>query len=117
MKGPEPKNTQLPTDDVLADNDNYQTYKAAGKLKGKKTLIMGGDSGIGRAVAILFSMEGAEAFIKYLPEESDAQTATERVEKTGQKRHLSSRRCQRRWRIARRLSMLQLQRWEPLTFW
>lgn len=46
-----------------------QHYKAAGKLEGKKALITGGDSGIGRAVAALFAMEGADVGITYVPEE------------------------------------------------
>lgn len=46
-------------------------YKAAGKLEGKKALITGGDSGIGRAVAILYAREGADVAITYLPEEID----------------------------------------------
>ena len=49
-------------------------YKAAGKLEGKIALITGGDSGIGRAVAVLFAREGAHVAISYLPEEqSDAE--------------------------------------------
>ena len=64
-------------------------YKAAGKLKGKKAVITGGDSGIGRATAILFAMEGADSFIAYLPdEEKDAQQTKKDVEKHGQKCHL-----------------------------
>jgi len=46
MKGPEPVNDQLPSSD-----GGFQTYKAAGKLEGKKALITGADSGIGRAIA------------------------------------------------------------------
>jgi enoyl-[acyl-carrier-protein] reductase (NADH) len=84
MAGPEPQNDQLPTED-----GGYQTYKAAGKLQGKKALITGGDSGIGRAVAILFAMEGADIFIVYLAEEEkDAQETKRRVEEYGQKCHL-----------------------------
>ncbi len=61
-------------------------YKAAGKLEGKKSLITGGDSGIGRAVAILYAKEGADVAITYLPEEIlDAEETKEAVEKIGQK--------------------------------
>ena len=45
------------------------TYKPAGKLEGKRALITGGDSGIGRAVALIFAREGADVAINYLPEE------------------------------------------------
>lgn len=84
MKGPDPANTQIPTED-----GGYQTYKAAGKLEGKKAIITGGDSGIGRAIAILFAMEGADSFIAYLPaEEDDAKDTKEAVEKHGRQCHL-----------------------------
>ncbi|KAH9808828.1 3-oxoacyl-(acyl-carrier-protein) reductase [Teratosphaeria destructans] len=64
----------------------YQLYKAAGKLKDKKALITGGDSGIGRATAVLFAMEGADSFIVYLPEEEeDAKETVRLVEKYGRK--------------------------------
>ncbi len=59
-------------------------YKAAGKLKDKVALITGGDSGIGRAVAVLYAREGANVAITYLPEEeSDARETAEAVEEEG----------------------------------
>jgi NAD(P)-dependent dehydrogenase (short-subunit alcohol dehydrogenase family) len=59
-------------------------YKGADKLKGKVALITGGDSGIGRAVAVLYAREGADIAIVYLPEEqSDAEETKRAVEKEG----------------------------------
>jgi len=64
--------------------DNYELYKAAGKLTGKKAIITGGDSGIGRAVAVVFAMEGADVSIVYLPEEQvDADVTAKHVRKYG----------------------------------
>lgn len=84
MKGPEPESEHVPTED-----GGYQLYKAAGKLEGKKALITGGDSGIGRAIAILFAMEGADSFIVYLPvEQSDAEETKRKVESYGRKCYL-----------------------------
>lgn len=61
-----------------------EAYVPSGKLKNKKALVTGGDSGIGRSIAILFAMEGAEVAIIYLPsEEEDAQHTKEQVEKNG----------------------------------
>jgi NAD(P)-dependent dehydrogenase (short-subunit alcohol dehydrogenase family) len=55
-------------------------YLAAGKLKGKKAIITGGDSGIGRSVAVMFAKEGADVVITYLDEHEDAQKTRELVE-------------------------------------
>jgi NAD(P)-dependent dehydrogenase (short-subunit alcohol dehydrogenase family) len=80
---PPPQVDHLPTAD-----GGRELYKAAGKLKGKKALITGGDSGIGRSIAVLYAMEGADSFIAYLPEEEqDAQDTKKLVEEKGAKCH------------------------------
>jgi NAD(P)-dependent dehydrogenase (short-subunit alcohol dehydrogenase family) len=62
------------------------SYQGAGKLKGRKALITGADSGIGRAVAIAFAREGADVAISYLPsEEPDAKEVIQLIEKSGVK--------------------------------
>jgi NAD(P)-dependent dehydrogenase (short-subunit alcohol dehydrogenase family) len=62
------------------------TYRAADKLVGKRALITGGDSGIGRAVAVLFAREGADIVINYLDEEqSDAEATRRAVEAEGRR--------------------------------
>jgi NAD(P)-dependent dehydrogenase (short-subunit alcohol dehydrogenase family) len=64
-------------------------YKGAEKLKQKVALITGGDSGIGRAVAVLFAREGADVAITYLPEEqTDAEQTRKAVAAEGQDAHL-----------------------------
>lgn len=60
-------------------------YRGSGKLQGKVALITGGDSGIGRAVAIAFAKEGAEVAILYLNEHEDAAETKARVEKEGRR--------------------------------
>lgn len=66
-----------------APQDFMRHYKAAGKLAGKKAIITGGDSGIGRAVAIGFAKEGADVAIIYLEEDTDAKVTQQKVEEEG----------------------------------
>src|ERR1044071_1644898 len=56
-----------------------RSYKGTGRLEGRKTVITGGDCGIGRAVAIAFAREGADFVISYLPEEEDDAKETARL--------------------------------------
>lgn len=58
-------------------------YKSSGKMMNKKILITGGDSGIGKAVAILFAKEGADVAIVYLSESKDAHDTKKEIEKYG----------------------------------
>src|SRR5688572_5652953 len=58
-------------------------YRGSGKLKGKVALITGGDSGIGRAVAVLFAREGASVTVTYLNEHKDARETKRLVEAEG----------------------------------
>jgi NAD(P)-dependent dehydrogenase (short-subunit alcohol dehydrogenase family) len=60
-------------------------YRGSGKLKGMTALVTGGDSGIGRAVAVLFAREGADVAIVYLNEHEDAEETRRYVEKEGQR--------------------------------
>lgn len=62
-----------------------ETYKGSGRLAGKKAVITGGDSGIGRAVAIAYAREGADVLISYLDEDEDAEETKAWVEKAGRK--------------------------------
>lgn len=61
------------------------TYLAAGKLRGKTALITGGDSGIGRAVALAYAKEGADLAIVYLNEHDDANKTKAEIEREGRK--------------------------------
>ncbi|CAA9246051.1 MAG: Dehydrogenases with different specificities (related to short-chain alcohol dehydrogenases) [uncultured Chloroflexi bacterium] len=62
-----------------------QTYRGNGRLTGKAALITGGDSGIGRAVALAFAREGADVLISYFNEDVDAQETVRTVEREGRR--------------------------------
>jgi len=71
--------------DVEPDHGE-DSYRGSGRLTGKRAIITGGDSGIGRAVAIAFAREGADVLIAYLPEEEDdARQTAQLIEKAGRK--------------------------------
>ena len=61
------------------------TYRGSGKLEGMTALITGGDSGIGRAVAVLYAREGADVAVVYLSEDEDARETKRCVEHEGQR--------------------------------
>ncbi|GAB5535360.1 MAG: SDR family oxidoreductase [Rubricoccaceae bacterium] len=63
-------------------------YRGSGKLQGRVALITGGDSGIGRAVAILFAREGADVALVYYDEDRDARATAAAVEAEGSRAHL-----------------------------
>ena len=62
-----------------------ESYRGSGRLTGKAAVITGGDSGIGRAVAIAFAREGADVLISYLNEHEDAKDTAKYVEEAGRK--------------------------------
>jgi NAD(P)-dependent dehydrogenase (short-subunit alcohol dehydrogenase family) len=61
------------------------SYKGSGRLAGKRAIITGGDSGIGRAVALAYAREGADLLVAYLSEDEDAQETQKLVEEAGRK--------------------------------
>jgi NAD(P)-dependent dehydrogenase (short-subunit alcohol dehydrogenase family) len=70
----------------LQPDHGEKSYRGTGKLENRRALITGGDSGIGRAVALAFAREGADVLISYLDsEEADAQATCQLVEEAGRK--------------------------------
>jgi NAD(P)-dependent dehydrogenase (short-subunit alcohol dehydrogenase family) len=72
--------------DLRPKADHGETsYQGSGKLKGRKAIITGGDSGIGRAVAIAFAREGADVLIAYLDEHEDARETAHYIQQARQR--------------------------------
>jgi NAD(P)-dependent dehydrogenase (short-subunit alcohol dehydrogenase family) len=86
---PFPKQEQEPvgSEAEMRPQPDYgeESYRGSGKLQGKAAIITGGDSGIGRAVALAFAREGADVLISYLDEHADAQETVRIVEKEGRR--------------------------------
>src|SRR5690606_21739326 len=85
QRPPQHQDRQPGIESELEPAPRYQgeAYRAAGKLSGKVALISGGDSGIGRAVAVHFAKEGADVAIVYLDEHDDAKRTAREVEAEG----------------------------------
>lgn len=74
------------TADLISRPDHgEQSYRGSGRLEGRKALVTGGDSGIGRAVALAFAREGADVAIAYLDEEDDARATIDLIEEAGRR--------------------------------
>src|SRR5689334_7240625 len=65
--------------------DQMEDYEGRGLLQGRRALVTGGDSGIGRAVSIAFAKEGADVAIAYLEEDEDAKLTARRIEEVGRR--------------------------------
>ena len=86
MKRPPPQTQKLPGEESRMSPqpmDEDPEYVASGKLRGQVAIITGGDSGIGRAVALLYAREGASVCIVYLNEDRDAEETLEGIRKHG----------------------------------
>jgi NAD(P)-dependent dehydrogenase (short-subunit alcohol dehydrogenase family) len=81
---PQQQDQQPGHESEMHPKPNYEPrYPGSGKLEGKVALVTGGDSGIGRAVSVLFAREGASIAIVYLEEDEDAQETKGLVEREG----------------------------------
>ena len=88
MNIPEQKQPEPGLDSKLKPQADHgvDTYQGSDRLKGRKALVTGGDSGIGRAVALAYAREGADVAISYLPaEKSDAEETLKLIKACGQK--------------------------------
>jgi NAD(P)-dependent dehydrogenase (short-subunit alcohol dehydrogenase family) len=91
-QGPSPEYPQPPIDPPGTEAEmtpradhGEESYRGAGRLKDQVALITGGDSGIGRAIAIAYAREGADVVVSYLEEEQDARETCRWVERAGRK--------------------------------
>ena len=86
---PQPPQQQTPPGTTGAmdpkPDHGEESYRGSGRLTGKRAVITGADSGIGRAVAIAYAREGADVLISYLSEEEDARETARWVEEAGRK--------------------------------
>ncbi|UPG65941.1 SDR family oxidoreductase [Metabacillus endolithicus] len=84
---PQHQDVQPGHEDMMNPQPKFDdtSYTGSGKLKNKVAIITGGDSGIGRAVAVFFAKEGANVVISYLNEQKDAEETQKHVEAQGQK--------------------------------
>ncbi|UHA62454.1 glucose 1-dehydrogenase [Metabacillus litoralis] len=84
---PQHQDVQPGHEDMMNPQPKFDdtSYTGSGKLNNKVAIITGGDSGIGRAVAVFFAKEGANVVISYLDEQKDAEETQKHVEAQGQK--------------------------------
>ncbi|MEN8699017.1 SDR family oxidoreductase [Bacillus infantis] len=84
---PQHQNQQPGVEDKMTPEPSYidPNYKGSGKLEGKVAIVTGGDSGIGKSVAIYYAKEGADVTVVYLEETEDAKETKQEVEAAGRK--------------------------------